>query len=547
MTTPSENPRVRRSFVATIVVGMVLFSLLSGTFFYLYSYSKEVTNANTLQTQLVNTVREQTEVGIFTKNSQISHGVVESLLVNPIIQAVRITAINHFRIEKSQKPGDDFSAGTAYPIYSPVDHKELIGFLTVILNNTYVHQTEHSLPFSILIALQDIIAAAMLVALFYRHLTERRAYEAALLKTKNKLQGILGAIPDLLFEVDITGRYIDYHSPRVDLLAIPADQIIGNNIRTALPPDVAAIGLDALHEANEKGFSLGKQYELTLPYGVRWFELSVARKPDETDDLPHFIAIARDITDRKLQESALIQAQVRLTLALESERLALERVRQLSFHIDQTIENERKRLAIEIHDELGSSLTAVSLNLASLLSVISAENSGKYQNVMQLIRQMLQTTRRISVSLRPPILDRFGLKAALESVIANNHYDFFCKITEDSYDEGLDETQRIVLFRICQETLTNVARHAAASYVTIETRRKGDHWILTVSDNGQGFPAEEYMGRTTSFGLSGMWERTRYLGGELKVESSTGKGTRVIATIPVKSVPPDMALPPIVG
>ena len=120
-----------------------------------------------------------------------------------------------------------------------------------------------------------------------------------------QLQATLDAIPDLLFEVGLDGRLYDFHSPRYDLLAAPPEFFLGKLLADVLPPHVVEIELSALHEANEKGFSRGKQYELQLPAGKFWFELSVSRKFLSHGALPRFMVLARDISERKQAEIEL--------------------------------------------------------------------------------------------------------------------------------------------------------------------------------------------------------------------------------------------------
>ena len=132
-----------------------------------------------------------------------------------------------------------------------------------------------------------------------------RAYFAALqLRSANvRNAAVLKAIPDLLFEVDMDGRFIDYHSSQTDFLAAPAEKYIGKTIAEILPPDAAEVGMSALLEAHEKGASTGKQYQLQLPHGVFWFELSVSQMTAGTGQKPHFVVLSRDITERKDAET----------------------------------------------------------------------------------------------------------------------------------------------------------------------------------------------------------------------------------------------------
>ena len=116
---------------------------------------------------------------------------------------------------------------------------------------------------------------------------------------------ILNAIPDLLFEMTLEGRYLDCHSPHDHLLAAPSNQLFGRTVTEILPPDAAASCLSALREAHEKGLSIGKQFELSLPQGTYWFELSVSPKKDRSAQTPTFIVLSRDITSRKEAENKI--------------------------------------------------------------------------------------------------------------------------------------------------------------------------------------------------------------------------------------------------
>jgi diguanylate cyclase (GGDEF)-like protein/PAS domain S-box-containing protein len=139
-----------------------------------------------------------------------------------------------------------------------------------------------------------------------RDTTEQERRKGEILAARSQLQATLDAIPDLLFELDLNGRYYAYHSPRTDLLAAPVEDLLGKTISDVLPPDAAEIVFSALQEAQEEGFSSGKQLELELSHGTFWFELSVSRKPVDSLPDPHFIVLARDITERKASEQRII-------------------------------------------------------------------------------------------------------------------------------------------------------------------------------------------------------------------------------------------------
>jgi len=133
---------------------------------------------------------------------------------------------------------------------------------------------------------------------FITDITERKATEKALRKGERRIRATLDAIPDLMFELDLEGRYLDFHSPRTELLVAPAEDLIGKLISDVLPFEAAHIVMAAMQEAHELGFSSGKQFALKLPQGELWFELSISRKATDPGELPRFIVLSRDITER---------------------------------------------------------------------------------------------------------------------------------------------------------------------------------------------------------------------------------------------------------
>ena len=156
-----------------------------------------------------------------------------------------------------------------------------------------------------------------LVIAIVRDITERKRHENAMHQLQNNLQATLNAVPDLLFEVDLEGRYHAYHSPRTELLAAPSETFLGRTFHEVLSPEAADACLLALHEADEKGFCDVTQMAVDLPIGRRWFELSVAKKPVIENEAPRFVMISRDITERKAAMSILLDHRVELERKVE--------------------------------------------------------------------------------------------------------------------------------------------------------------------------------------------------------------------------------------
>lgn len=168
-----------------------------------------------------------------------------------------------------------------------------------------------------------LVAIAVKNAALTAELAERKRVEAAIRETKNQLEATLDAIPDLMFEVGLDGRYYDFHSPRTELLAAPPESLIGRTIFEVLPPEAADVCRAALHAANENGQADGMQFMLPLPQGVRWFELSVARKEVTPGNEPRFIVLSRDVTERKSAELAHLESESRFRAIIEATPVAL--------------------------------------------------------------------------------------------------------------------------------------------------------------------------------------------------------------------------------
>ncbi|MBF0416167.1 MAG: response regulator [Magnetococcales bacterium] len=192
MTKINKYSSLERRFVVTVGLGMLMFSLIAGASYYQYLFINEVEDANNLQKQLVETVRSQAEVGVFTQNKPIANEVIQSLLVNPTILAVRVETLTDFRVEKTRKASVDFSNGTVYPLFSPVDHKEQMGSLIVIQDQDHVNQSaaNRSIFNAVLMVVQTIIATVILMVMFRRLVARPVADLAKKMKEITPGQGV---------------------------------------------------------------------------------------------------------------------------------------------------------------------------------------------------------------------------------------------------------------------------------------------------------------------------------------------------------------------
>ncbi|WP_240702380.1 AAA family ATPase [Trinickia terrae] len=232
------------------------------------------------------------------------------------------------------------------------------------------------------------------------------------------------------------------------------------------------------------------------------------------------VAFVIDLTDRKEAEQRL--------------RESYEMLRELTSRRETAREEERKHIARELHDQLGQYLTALRMRASALRMRFGNEHPALLEDTRALIGvvdETIQVTRGVITSLRPPALDT-GIVAALEWLANefNRHGGTVCRLRVRDENIGMSEERAIVLFRLVQEALTNVARHAVATEVIITLEWTPDACMLEVRDDGQGFDAQAI--RRTSFGLAGMEERVMMLGGRIEVVSSPGKGTAIKVNLP---------------
>lgn len=240
---------------------------------------------------------------------------------------------------------------------------------------------------------------------------------------------------------------------------------------------------------------------------------------------------------------ALREAQERKERKRAEQELALslEQLRALATHLQSVREEERTLIAREIHDELGQSLTGLKFDLFRLESLLTKGDPASLQlcqekvhSMLELINSTIQLGRKIATQLRPGILDDLGLVDALEwqAQEFQSRTGIRCEFTALPAKFTLDPNRSTALFRIFQETLTNVARHAQADLITTALRIQDEELWLTIQDNGRGITEAETRNHQ-SLGLLGMRERVMVFGGNIYIAGQSGKGTTVTVRLPL--------------
>jgi PAS domain S-box-containing protein len=274
-------------------------------------------------------------------------------------------------------------------------------------------------------------------------------------------------------------------------------------------------------------FDAGHTHSITderrLDGSTMWVEGDYMCFYDADGRITGHFGIQRDVTDRILAAEELERSRTEL--------------RALAARLQTTREEERTRIAREIHDELGQALTALKLDVAWLGTRQPRGNSGAHRisdlSITARIDETMQIVRRIASELRPSVLDHLGLEAAIESLAheATQRTGIAVNLQAEDFPRLPDEVASHA-FRIIQEALTNVTRHSKATRVDVTVRRLETAIILAVEDNGVGFVPQSLSG-LRSLGLVGMRERALACGGTLLIRGSPGEGTAIVVTIPV--------------
>ncbi len=268
---------------------------------------------------------------------------------------------------------------------------------------------------------------------------------------------------------------------------------------------------------------LGVHSGLFVPLLVHGRAIGVVIAHDKNGPDPRF-----DDEDLRLAETLAARAAIAVDL---SERVSRDAVRR----VVAAQELERKRLARELHDETGQALTSVLLQLKPLeQAVTTAEAQAAVASMRELVVSTLQDVRRLAVELRPAALDDFGLVPALERLVETFRAQTGTRVelVAQLGDARLPEEVETALYRIVQEALTNVVKHAGASHVSVLLTRKDGGVVAVVEDDGRGFVANG-SSESDGLGLVGMRERLALLGGRLRVESGADAGTTLAAEVPV--------------
>ncbi|HEX2829109.1 MAG TPA: PAS domain S-box protein [Burkholderiales bacterium] len=386
------------------------------------------------------------------------------------------------------------------------------------------------------------------VAVVFTDITARRAAEEALRRSEERLRLTVESVPDYaIFTTDTSGRIESWNAGAENIFGYAETEAIGQNASILFTPEDRARNAHLLEMqmAREQGRALDERWHMRRD-GSRFYASGVLAPLLDGMRLLGYTKIAQDLTERRRAEESLREAREQLEvrwaertrdLAETNEALRCEiierkqseemRVRLLG-RLVQAQEGECRRISRELHDQLGQQLTALGLKIAAMgeAPLLPAPLQRELADLASIWKQLEQDVDFIVWELRPTALDDLGLVDALSEYIGTwqRHFDVAVHLTTQGMDRiRLEPHIETTLYRIAQEALNNVAKHARAHEVGLLLERRADLVSLIVEDDGRGFdPAAGEAGIGTGLGITGMRERAALAGGTLSIESQPG-------------------------
>ena len=360
---------------------------------------------------------------------------------------------------------------------------------------------------------------------------ERRQTEEALAQQVTLVQDLYNNAPCGYHSLDSEGTFVQINDTELAWLGYAREEVIGRmKFSDLIKGDSLKVHQQTFPEFKARGWVRDVEYDLIRRDGtVMPVSLSATAIKDEAGHFLMSRSMVFDISERKQTEEAIKQSELRL--------------RHLTAQLLTAQEEERHRISLALHDDLGQSLMVLKLQLRAIEKNLppgpgAAKDRDECSVALDYLATTIKNIRRISKNLRPVVLENFGLVSALQSLV-----DEFCLRQALQCSFELDDIAKlfpaeseIVIYRIFQEILTNIGKHAQATQVEIAVKKHQDHVHLSFTDNGSGFDVQQALARTLGtggMGLGSLEERVRMLDGTLQLWSEVGQGTRISFDVPL--------------
>src|ERR1039458_7950786 len=411
------------------------------------------------------------------------------------------------------------------------------------------------------------------------HQVELEVQNAELQEARNRTEALLEKYTDLYdfapvgyFSVDEQGRIMEANLTGADLLGVDRSQLISRR----LPHFVVSTSQPIFQAFLERVFAgTGKQVceaalirkdaapfwagfhgksATTISGPSKWCRMAVSditslKRAEEAQARMEALAVVNrelreEIDRRQAVEKSLRESEEHYGRLLDQSRDMQEQLRLLSRQVLSTQEEERKKISRELHDVIAQTLTGINVRLAALKKEGTSNSRGLERGIartQRLVQQSVDIVHQFARKLRPTMLDDLGLIPALHTFMKQFRAETGIRVSLSVFAavEHLHGDKRIVLYRVAQEALPNVARHARASQVEVKLQKTGEAICMTITDDGKGFQTERVVRAEQGkrLGLLGMRERLEIVGGRFAVTSAPGKGTTVLAQIPLMDRP----------
>lgn len=373
------------------------------------------------------------------------------------------------------------------------------------------------------------IFTALMATYLVSKLQGKQALSMALSAADERYQHTVNSVMDAIVAVDEHMHIIMFNPSAEAMFGLQAAQALGQSLEILMPER-----LRTAHKAHVQGFSASQTVSRSMApqleiFGLRSngieFPLESTISHSMIGGKMQMTAVLRDVTERRKTESAL--------------RTVNTQLRELSASLQSVREEERKRFSRELHDDLGQRLTGLKLSLSWMGSRLKEGKPTAVSDVDEMRHQMdaaIGSVRRIAAELRPRVLDDLDFREALtwQTQEFFKHSGIQIELDLHAADRVTEDGLATALFRIVQEALTNVVRHAEASKVLVYLHYADGQLLLLISDNGHGF---DHDGTVGGVGLVSMRERCGAIGASFSVSSHIGVGTRVEVTVPMKDIP----------
>ncbi len=427
---------------------------------------------------------------------------------------------------------------------------------SISLDKRYIRPDGHIIfASSTLTRLDDQNGKAQAVLAVTVDLTAYKKSEEELIKSRQHFQSIIQAIPSFTFEGDAFGNNTFASEQWYNYTGMTPEQTRGYGWSDAIHPDDAETVAKRWSESMKTGKMFNSKHRLRGKNGnYRWFMARSLPVRNPEGKIIHWMGSLTDIDDLIKTEQALRNRKAELrklnqllekqvaqrTVQLEQQN---QKIRQLAHQTIRAMENDRKALAKDLHDSIGGTLAAIKYQLEARV-----ENAGTpppsislpLEKIIIFIEDAIEESRRMTKQLRSSALDDFGLNAVIDEH-CKDFQQFYPSIKIDYQidisEKDLSNDTKTVIYRVIQESLNNVGRHSKAQKVDIRCYHQADRLMLKIQDDGVGFAAQNYFRDsqfTGGYGLFSMKERVEICKGSLAIESEPGKGTTIMAAIPMQ-------------